>query len=102
LSSASTIIDYPPTTRYNNNGTTNQASASVYRTKKRYQVCKPVFEKYSHSVIDIIAKGNSKLEQFLYLIHIGDWISCYIADNRGIDPVEVNIIDYLKGELAKF
>ena len=81
---------------------TFHTSFDFERTKKRYQVCKPVFEKYSHSVIDIIAKGNSKLEQFLYLIHIGDWISCYIADNRGIDPVEVNIIDYLKGELAKF
>ncbi len=72
------------------------------RTKKRYQVCKPIFEKYSNTVIDITAKGNSKLEQFLYLINIGDWISCYIADSRGIDPVEVNVIDYLKAELAKF
>ena len=72
------------------------------RTKKRYQVCKPIFEKYSNAVIDIAAKGNSKLEQFLYLINIGDWISCYIADIKSIDPVEVNVIDYLKGELAKF
>jgi glucose/mannose-6-phosphate isomerase len=72
------------------------------RTKKRYEVCKPIFEKYSSGVIDITAKGESKLEQFLYLINIGDWISCYIADIRQIDPVEVNVIDHLKGELAKF
>lgn len=72
------------------------------RTKKRYQVCKPIFEKYSSGVIDISAKGESKLEQFLYLIHIGDWISCDIADLRGIDPVEVKVIDHLKNELAKF
>ena len=72
------------------------------RTKKRYEVCKPIFEKYSSGVIDVEAKGNSKLEQFFYLINIGDWISCYIADLRGIDPVEVKVIDHLKGELAKF
>lgn len=72
------------------------------RTKKRYQICKPIFEKYSSGVYDIDAKGDSKLEQFLYLIHIGDWISCYLADLRGIDPVEVNVIDHLKGELARF
>ena len=72
------------------------------RTKKRYEVCKPIFEKYSSGVIDIAAKGESKLEQFLYLINIGDWISCDIADLRGIDPVEVNVINHLKGELAKF
>ncbi len=72
------------------------------RTKKRYDVCRPIFEKYTSDVIDITAKGNSKLEQFLYLINIGDWISCYIADLRGIDPVEVNVIDHLKKELTKF
>lgn len=72
------------------------------RTKKRYAICKPIFENYSSGVIDIQAKGNSKLEQFLYLINIGDWISCYIADLRGIDPIEVNIINHLKEELSKF
>lgn len=72
------------------------------RTKKRYQVCKPIFEKYSSGVSDIVAKGESKLAQYFYLINIGDWISCYLADLKEIDPVEVNVIDYLKGELSKF
>ena len=81
---------------------TFHTSFDYNRTKKRYEVCKPIFEKYSSGVIDIPAKGESKLEQFLYLINIGDWISCDIADLRGIDPVEVNVINHLKGELAKF
>ncbi len=72
------------------------------RTKKRYEVCKPIFEKYSSGVIDIEAKGVSKLEQFFYLINVGDWISCYLADLKGIDAVEVKVIDHLKSELAKF
>ncbi len=77
-------------------------SFDYVRSKKRYEVCKPIFEKYSSGVIDIVAKGDSKLEQFLYLINIGDWISCYIADLRGIDPLEVRVIDHLKAELSKF
>ena len=81
---------------------TFHTSFDYERTKKRYEVCKPLFEKLSAGVIDITAKGQSKLEQFLYLINIGDWISCYIADLRGIDPVEVKVIDHLKAELAKF
>jgi glucose/mannose-6-phosphate isomerase len=81
---------------------TFHTSYDYARTKKRYEVCRPIFEKYSGSVMDITAKGNSKLEQFFYLINIGDWISCYIADLRGIDPVEVNVIDHLKSELSKF
>ncbi|HRH12491.1 MAG TPA: SIS domain-containing protein, partial [Bacteroidia bacterium] len=81
---------------------TFHTSFDYKRTVKRYEVCKPIFEKYASSVIDLQAKGNSKLEQFLYLINIGDWISCYIADIRGIDPVEVKVIDHLKAELSKF
>ncbi len=81
---------------------TFHTSFDYARTKKRYDVCKPIFEKYSNTVIDLAAKGESKLEQFLYLINIGDWISCYVAELRGIDPVEVNVIDHLKSELAKF
>ncbi len=72
------------------------------RNKKRYEVCKPIFEKYTAAVIDIDAKGKSRLEQFLYLINIGDWISYEISELRGIDPVEVNIIDHLKKELSMF
>ena len=81
---------------------TFHTSFDYKRTVKRYEVCKPIFEKFSSGVIDIVAKGESKLEQFMYLINIGDWISCYIADIRGIDPVEVNVINHLKNELSKF
>jgi glucose/mannose-6-phosphate isomerase len=81
---------------------TFHTSFDYARTIRRYEVCKPIFEKYSSGVIDIVAKGESKLEQFFYLINIGDWISCYIADLRGIDPVEVKVIDLLKSELSKF
>ena len=81
---------------------TFHTSFDYARTKKRYEVCKPIFEKYAKEVIDITAHGTSKLEQFFYLINIGDWISCYIADIKDIDPVEVNVIDHLKKELSKF
>ncbi len=80
---------------------TFRTSFDYTRTIKRYEICKNIFSKYSHSVTDITAKGNSKLEQFFYLIHIGDWISCYLADLKNIDAVEVNVINQLKDELSK-
>ncbi|MCC6369751.1 MAG: bifunctional phosphoglucose/phosphomannose isomerase [Bacteroidia bacterium] len=79
-----------------------QTSFDYARTQKRYALCKPLFESLSSGVTDVVAKGESKLEQFLYLINIGDWISCYIADLRGIDPVEVKVIDKLKADLSNF
>lgn len=81
---------------------TFHTSYDYSRTKKRYELCKPLFTSLSSSVIDVIAKGGSKLEQFLYLINIGDWISCDLADLKGIDPVEVDVITNLKNNLSKF
>jgi glucose/mannose-6-phosphate isomerase len=80
---------------------TFRTSFDYERTIKRYDICKELFTKYSHSVTDITAKGTSKVEQFFYLINIGDWISCYIADLKNIDAIEVNVITNLKNELAK-
>ena len=48
-----------------------------------------------------LSKGASQLERALYLIHLTDWTSCYLADKKSIDPVEVNVINYLKATLAK-
>jgi glucose/mannose-6-phosphate isomerase len=80
---------------------TFRTSYDYERTEKRYELCKPLFEKFSSSVTDIIAKGNSKLEQYFYLIHIGDYISVDLADLKQIDAVEVDVITNLKNELAK-
>lgn len=80
---------------------TMRSSFDYERTVKRYEFCKPIFEANSSAVIDIVAKGKNKLEQVFYLINIGDWISCYLADLKGIDPVEVKVIDRLKAELSK-
>ena len=41
------------------------------------------------------------LEQSIYLIHLTDWTSFYLAEKKDIDATEVKIIDSLKGELAK-
>ncbi len=80
---------------------TFHTSFDFERTKKRYELCKPIFSKYSSSVSDIFAKGETKLEQYFYLINIGDWISVELANLKNIDATEVNVITNLKAELAK-
>jgi glucose/mannose-6-phosphate isomerase len=71
------------------------------RTQERIKISKEVFSKHTHHVKEIWSKGNSQLEKSLYLIHLTDWVSCYLADKRGVDAVEVDIINHLKGSLAK-
>jgi len=72
-----------------------------YRTQKRMEVNKTVFAKYTSTIIEIYSKGNTHLERALYLIHLGDWISYLIAEKKGVDVTEVDVITNLKNELSK-
>jgi len=70
------------------------------RTKFRMELCKTLIGERA-PYVEVFAQGSTRLEQSLYLIHLGDWISWYLSELRGVDAVEVNVIDYLKGALAK-
>lgn len=72
-----------------------------YRTQKRMDVNKTVFSNYTSTIIEVYSKGGSQLEKALYLIHLGDWVSLLLAEKKGIDVTEVDVITHLKGELAK-
>ena len=76
-------------------------STDYYRTVKRLEVNKTVFAKYTPHYLEIHSKGDSKIERAMYHVHIGDWISCYIADINNIDATEVNVINQLKDALSK-
>lgn len=68
---------------------------------KRMDLTKEVYKKYTSSMFEYHAMGDSKIEHALHLIHLGDWMTEYAAELRGADSVEVDVIDWLKGELAK-
>lgn len=71
------------------------------RTQTRMNISKAIFANHCDTVIEVHGKGADKIERSMYLIHLGDWVSEYLAQIKGVDSVEVNVIDYLKGELAK-
>lgn len=71
------------------------------RVEKRMEICREIFEKKSHTIIDIVGEGASLLEQYYHLIHLTDWISYYLAKENNVDPNPVEVIDFLKSELEK-
>jgi len=71
------------------------------RTQTRIEISKEIFAKHTSRVREIWSKGNSPIEKSLYLIHLVDWVSCYLADKNGVDAIEINVINHLKGTLAK-
>lgn len=75
--------------------------ADFARNQTRIEINKEVFKKYTSNIYEVYTKGESDIEKAIYLIHLGDWISVYLADKRGVDAVEVNVINHLKSQLAK-
>jgi glucose/mannose-6-phosphate isomerase len=58
------------------------------RTAFRMETSKATFGKYTPHVHETFAKGENRLVKTLYLNWVGDWVSVYLADIKGIDPTE--------------
>lgn len=71
------------------------------RNALRMDINKEIISQYAHEIIEVQSKGDNMIERSLYLVHLGDWVSWYLAQLRGVDALEVKVIDYLKGELGK-
>lgn len=72
------------------------------RNKKRFAITKERIQAKTDRLMTINAKGASLIEKSLYFINIVDWASLYLAEMREVDPIDIEVIDFLKGELAKF
>lgn len=75
--------------------------AEYERNQYRVQLNRDIISRYTPHFFEVDSKGNSRIEKAIYLIHLGDWASVFLADLRGVDAVEVNVINFLKGELSK-
>ena len=71
------------------------------RNQVRIDINKEIISKYSSNIIEVHSKGSSLVERAMYFVHLGDWISWYLSEMRGVDAIEVDVIDYLKSELSK-
>lgn len=72
-----------------------------FRTRRRMEITTEIVQKYKARVCELHGQGSTQLQRSVYLIHLGDWISWYIAEKKDIDATEVRVIDYLKSELGK-
>lgn len=78
------------------------AEDNLPRNVRRMEITREVVMKKSGRAMDIHAKGSTLIERSIYLINIVDWASLYLAEMKGVDPIDIEIIDYLKNELAHF
>ncbi|MBC7186301.1 MAG: bifunctional phosphoglucose/phosphomannose isomerase [Calditrichaeota bacterium] len=71
------------------------------RVQVRMAFIKEFIARHSNAPVELFAKGSSRLARMLSLIHLGDWVSYYLALYHGVDPTPVKNIDLLKEHLRK-
>lgn len=71
------------------------------RIKRRMEIVKGIIEKMGVEVVEKESAGEGLLSRIFSLIQLGDFTSFYLAILNQIDPFPVEIIDFLKNELAK-
>ena len=71
------------------------------RNQFRIDINKEVIAKYTNNITEVWSEGDTSLQNTLYHIHLGDWVSWYLSVKNNVDAIEIDVINYLKGELAK-
>jgi len=71
------------------------------QNSKRLNITTNIISDRTDSRMSISALGSGLVQQTLYFIHLLDWLSLLMAEKKNIDVVEVEVIDFLKDELAK-
>ncbi len=71
------------------------------RIKKRWAVTAELLTREGVTCESIAGRGESALAQMLSLIHVGDYVSFYLAMLNEVDPTPVETIAFLKRRLAE-
>jgi glucose/mannose-6-phosphate isomerase len=71
------------------------------RSQIRMKINKEVFSKHTPHIHEVWSQGDDHLGRQLFLIHLGDWASWYLAEKKGVDATEIAVINMLKGKLAE-
>ncbi|WP_461828851.1 bifunctional phosphoglucose/phosphomannose isomerase [Aquifex sp.] len=71
-----------------------------YRVKLRVEITKKILEDFGVVPELLKGEGNSYLARSLYLFHVADWLSVYLAELYGYNPLDIKIIDRIKKELS--
>ncbi len=70
------------------------------RVQARWGITKELLLQEGIAPDEIWGRGKSRLTQMLSLVHLGDYVSLYLAMLNEADPTPVKPIDYLKKRLS--
>lgn len=71
------------------------------RIQKRFEVTERLLSGKRPAPIVVQAKGDNLLQQLLWTITLGDYVSVYLALLNGLDPTPVDLVEKFKKLLAE-
>jgi glucose/mannose-6-phosphate isomerase len=70
------------------------------RVQRRFEITKDVLGPRVQGWETVRSRGHSPVARALSLVQLGDYLSVYLSQECGVDPVQVHLIDALKSRLA--
>ncbi|MBI4358836.1 MAG: bifunctional phosphoglucose/phosphomannose isomerase [Candidatus Omnitrophica bacterium] len=71
------------------------------RVQIRMDLTRDIIKQSAGKVVELFSQGKGLLARMFSLIHLGDWLSLYLAALYEVDPTPVEVVQRLKVELAK-
>jgi len=71
------------------------------RNQVRMEINKGIVGNYTNTIVELWAEGDNEIEKTYYIIHLVDWISFYLAEMKGVDIMDIKVIDFLKHKLSE-
>ena len=75
--------------------------SDFYRNSTRIDINKSIIKKYTDNIYEVWSLGETDLQNTLYHINFGDWVSWFLSELNGVDAIEIDVINYLKEALSK-
>lgn len=67
--------------------------------KARISITEKLLKKFGYEPIHLEARGSNHIQQLLYIILLGDFVSAYLAILNGVDPTPVELVQEFKKKL---
>jgi glucose/mannose-6-phosphate isomerase len=80
-------------------GWTNSGTSEHPETSQRLDLTSSLLQEKAETIMNVLVVGDDIIEQSLYLSFLSDWISYYIAISKGVDMMEIKMIDRIKSAL---
>ena len=71
------------------------------RIQQRIELTRGLIAAHATATYRVESRGEHQTERLISLVLLGDLVSIYMAVLRGVDPTPIDVMERLKGELAR-